>query len=214
MGLMVIFGELGATERLSTTNTGQNHIKASQCCNIVKLLPATSASWYTAYTHSFLLCPRYHADPEGFKLENTAQNCIEPSPQKKVVLPCTYTGVDYERMTVKWYRVTKNTGCCARPAADYKYWKVPVNVETLRNHTAKSVTVQLVIDHFNTSYSGLYFCQAYNLLHPNTHIQSDHITEVAPTGSESLSMPHMINYTMLHVPQMQSQATCVFTQGS
>lgn len=26
MGLMVIFGELGATERFSTTNTGQNHI--------------------------------------------------------------------------------------------------------------------------------------------------------------------------------------------
>lgn len=87
-------------------------------------------------------------------------------------------------MTVKWYRVNKSTGCCAKCAADYNYWKVPVNVVTLKNHTAQSVTVQLVIDQFSSSYSGLYFCRAYNLLHPNAHIQAESITELALTGSE------------------------------
>ena len=101
-----------------------------------------------------------------------------------MILPCTYTGVDYDFMIVKWYRVTKSTGCCAKPAADHKYWKVPVNLVTLKNHTAQSLTVQLVIDRFSSLYSGLYFCRAYNMLHPNIHIQTESITELTLTGSE------------------------------
>ena len=102
-----------------------------------------------------------------------------------MILPCTYTGVDYNIITVKWYRVAKSTGCCAKPAADYKYWKVPVNLVTLKNSTAQSMTVQLVIDRFSSLYSGLYFCRAYNPRYPNTHIQAERIIELTLTGSES-----------------------------
>lgn len=176
--------------------------KVSHCNNIVKLQPEPIASCCTAVHIPLPAFSFKPLDPEGFKLETNALNCIEPDTQEKVTLPCTYTGEDYEFMAVKWYRASRRTGCCARSVTDYKYWKVPVTLQTLRNHTAQSVTVQLIINHFNSSFSGLYFCQAYNPLYPKTPLRSEHITELTLAGSESFSTA--TTYTVFHATQMQS----------
>lgn len=119
-----------------------------------------------------------------------------------MTLPCTYTGEDYEFMTVMWYRASRQTGCCAKSVTDYKYWKLPVTLRTLLNHTAQSVTVQLIINQFNSSFSGLYFCQAYNPLYPTNPLRLEHITELTLPGSESFNTASI--YTVVHAMQMQS----------
>ena len=144
--------------------------------------PFASATSMLSCTHSYFFSHSYC--PKGFQLETDASNCIEADIGEKVTLSCTYTGQDYQIMNVKWYRANRTTGCCAVDATLFNYWGVSVSLRTLRNHTAQSVTVQLIIDRFSPAFSGLYFCQAYNPQYPNTPIQSLQVTELIPHGSE------------------------------